>query len=259
MRVLVELGGQRFEVDQSQPLELAQPLDFYGKQPQAFGMGQARAKAVEGGGFVGDVRRGGSVNCEQVELIAHGHGTHTECVGHISAERVAVGDLAPEVFLPAVLLRVETRSARECGESSRGKSAPDDRVICASELRAALARADVPDAFCRAIVIATSGDGCGAPLRDFSGTNPAYFSAEAVDWLRQQGCEHLLVDLPSIDREDDGGKVPAHHAFFGVDSDGQFGEAARRRTITEMIAVPDEAAEGSYVLSLRFPRFMLDA
>ncbi|WP_206524287.1 cyclase family protein [Lujinxingia sediminis] len=259
MRLWVELGGVRYEVDALSPVELAQPLNFYGEQPQAFGLGRAQARAVEGGDFVGDVRRGGSVNCESIELIAHGHGTHTEGVGHISAERVPVGDLAPDPLLPAVLLRVTTRSLAESGDSSQGKSAPDDRVICTAELRAALSRADVAPAFCRAIVIATSGQGAAAPLRDYSATNPAYLSAEAVAWLLEQGCEHLLIDLPSIDREDDGGTTPAHRAYFELDADAGPTDAGRRRTITEFIDVPKPACEGAYFLSLRFARFVLDA
>lgn len=259
MRLWVELDGMRYEVDALSPLELAQPLNFYGEQPQAFGLGRAQARAVEGGDFVGDVRRGGSVNCEAIELIPHGHGTHTEGVGHISAERVPVGELAAEALIPAVVLRVATRSLAESGDRSEGKSSPDDRVICTSELRAALARADVAPAFRRAIVIATSGEGAAAPLRDYSGTNPAFLTAEAVAWLLEQGCEHLLIDLPSIDREDDGGTTPAHRAYFELDAEVGPTDAGRRRTITELIDVPDAAVEGPYLLSLRFARFMLDA
>ncbi|TXD35817.1 cyclase family protein [Lujinxingia vulgaris] len=260
MRLWVELDGARYAVAADHPLELAQPLDFYGEQPRAFGLGRAQARAVEGGDFVGDVRRGGSVNCESIELIAHGHGTHTEGVGHISAERVPVGDLAPDPLMPAVLLRVATRTLGASGDSSEGKSSPDDRVICTSELRSALQRADVSPAFCRAIIIATSGEGAAAPLRDYSGTNPAYLTAEAVTWLLAQGCEHLLIDLPSIDREDDGGTTPVHRAYFELSAVGAGPtDAGPRRTITELIDVPESASEGPYFLSLRFARFMLDA
>ncbi|WP_158542484.1 cyclase family protein [Lujinxingia litoralis] len=258
MRMVVEFNGQHYEVDH-RPVELAQPLDFYGAQPQAFGLGRASARAVEGGSFVGDVRRGGSVNCEAVELIAHGHGTHTECAGHITGERMAVGSLAPEALIPATLLRVKTCALEECPEHTAGISAPGDRVISAAALQAALVRAAAPGEFVRAILIATAGPGAAIPLRDYSGTNPAYFTAEAIAWLLARGCEHLLVDLPSIDREDDGGTTPAHHAYFGVDPQGGLDQAGRRRTITEMIAVPDDLEEGAYFLSLRFARFLLDA
>ena len=65
--------------------------------------------------------------------------------------------------------------------------------------------------------------------------------------------------MPSIDREDDGGTVPNHHRFFGLEPGGEPDEASRRRTITEMIDVPDGVDDGRWALSLRFGRLITDA
>ena len=73
------LGGTAYRVQLSPAFDLAIPLDFEGDQPHAFGLPRARAHAAEGGGFIGDTRRGGSCNCETITLNPHGSGTHTEC------------------------------------------------------------------------------------------------------------------------------------------------------------------------------------
>ena len=41
--------------------------------------------------------------------------------------------------------------------------------------------------------------------RNWSGTNPPYFTTEAINHIASLGCAHLVVDLPSVDREDDEG------------------------------------------------------
>ncbi len=64
--------------------------------------------------------------------------------------------------------------------------------------------------------------------------------------LNKAKIEHLLIDLPSVDRESDGGKLEFHHAFWGVPNDPQF-----HKTITELIFVPNHIPDGDYILNLQ--------
>ena len=90
--------------------------------------------------------------------------------------------------------------------------------------------------------------------RQYSGTNPAYMTAEAALYLREAGIKHLLLDVPSIDREDDGGKLSAHHAFWNYPT------APRKDcTITELIFVDEKIADGFYLLELQYAAFDNDA
>jgi hypothetical protein len=66
--------------------------------------------------------------------------------------------------------------------------------------------------------------------------------------------KHLLLDLPSVDREEDGGVLAAHHAFWDHP-----GTLDLERTITELIHVPPTAKDGDYLLELQLPRIMNDA
>jgi hypothetical protein len=67
----------------------------------------------------------------------------------------------------------------------------------------------------------------------------------------ESGIQHLLIDLPSVDKEKDEGKLLAHKAFWNVTDVNDLNLDARlEATITEMIYVPDNVADGSYLLNL---------
>ena len=78
--------------DIGEPIDISIPLRFNGPQPNAYGVEPASASACEYGSLVGDTRRGGRVNFERVSFVPHCNGTHTECVGHITNERISVRD-----------------------------------------------------------------------------------------------------------------------------------------------------------------------
>jgi hypothetical protein len=65
---------------------------------------------------------------------------------------------------------------------------------------------------------------------------------------------HLLLDLPSVDREEDGGRLAAHKAFWGLPEDPR-----PRATITELIYAPPEVADGTYLLNIQLAAFENDA
>lgn len=254
-----EVDGRAYRADVSGARSLAIGLDFDGPQPNAFHLAQASARAVEAGEFVGDTRRGGSANCLDVHLNPHGNGTHTECVGHIVDEAVAVGELATKPLMPAALGSVATVALGDTDETYDGICQPDDQVLTRRALEAAFA--GTPAGFFEAVVIRTLPNSPDKTARTYSGQNPPYPTAQAVAWLAEVGCEHVVLDLPSLDREDDGGTLPNHHLFFGVAAGAKTlgGAEPSSRTVTEMAYVDDEVADGVGLLSLQVPRFSLDA
>lgn len=260
MKVKVEVAERVWQVDMAHPLELAIPLNFEGSQARAFGLPRAQSSAFAAGDFIGDRRRGGSANCETLQITPHGNGTHTECVGHITEERIYLSEFAVPPLIPATVLTVSCCDLGESGEAYGGDWAPDDSVITGAALEAAWGQLDCADEFRRALVLRIgSASQRFESLADHSGTNPPFLTTEAVRWLRSVGCDHLLVELPSVDRESDGGALPNHHRFFGVEPGRPADEEARRRSITEMIAVDSNIDDGPYILALQFPRLQTDA
>lgn len=230
------------------PIDISIQLRFNGPQPNAYGVETAKSKACEAGDIVGDTRRGGSVNFEQYTLIPHCNGTHTECVGHITHERISVLDCLKDAFIPAVLVSVEP-------ESANGKD-----VITADLLQAAFASGTL--AVQSALIVRTLPNDDSKLTRQYGeGNIPPYFTAEAMEWIVESGFRHLLVDMPSIDRLFDEGKLSNHRIFWNV-KPGSFETHSDTRmysTITELIYVPNSVADGEYLLNLQIAPFASDA
>ena len=70
----------------------------------------------------------------------------------------------------------------------------------------------------------------------------------------EKGVEHLLIDLPSVDKEKDGGMLVSHRAFWDFK-----GKIRANATITELIYVNNRIIDGTYLLNLQVAPFENDA
>jgi kynurenine formamidase len=257
----LQAGGKRWTARLDQPFDLSIPLLFDGAQPGFFGAEPARATALSAGSFVGDVQRGGSCNCYSYTVTPHCNGTHTECIGHVTADRVSIRDIAIEHFVPALLISVQPESSATTEERSEPPPQPGDLLITQRSLAAAVARAENLDSI-SALIVRSLPNTPEKRRRDYStGELPAYFSAAAMQWIVSHGIDHLVVDLPSIDRSHDAGKLNGHRLFWGLAPGATDSNSARRRnaTLTEMAYIEEAIPDGSYLLNLQVAPFMADA
>ncbi len=227
--------------------DLSIPLDFDGAQPNAFGAPRARADALCVGGFVGAVARGGSCECATVTFTPHCNGTHTESARHLTGDGPAPYELLRDLDLRACVITVQPVRAAATKESSDPVPQPDDLVVTAEALAAALASVSDPEV--NALIIRTLPNDAAKRSADWSQWSAPFFTREAMAWIAAR-FEHLLFDGPSLDRADDGGKLTAHRVLW---------DARPRATVTELIFVPDAVADGLYRLSLQVPAFVSDA
>lgn len=235
----VTIGSRTYRLGQS--VDLAIPLDPHGPQPNAYGVPPAEAHPYSGKGFLLDTRHGGSCNCEVLKLIAHCHGTHTESVGHLTVDACPITTAMPEPFLRCSVISVQ----------------PNGREIRAGELE----HSHLDTAFLDALVVRTLPNSLVKITRHWENSTTPYFTPEAMKVIRAKGVNHLLVDLPSLDPLADGGLLAAHRVFWDMPPGSQElpeGEV-RRRTVTEMIFVPDEVPDGHYLLTIQLPRLVSDA
>lgn len=258
----IKINGRFYEVDADQPLDVSIPLDFDGAQPNAYGVEKATAKACEAGDLIGDTRRGGSCNFEQVTFIPHCNGTHTECVGHLTQKRISVHKCLKDVFIPATLVSIEPENAAASGESYSIDFGGTDELITRKTIENTLqktkARAFLP---LEALIIRTLPNDESKKRRAYLENIPPFFSTEAMRFMIEKGVRHLLVDLPSIDRTFDEGKLSNHRIFWNIEQ-GSFetNEASlTNHTITELIFVPNEIEDGNYLLNLQIAPFASDA
>jgi kynurenine formamidase len=236
--------------------DISIPIQFNGPQPNAFGADIAAARACEYGTLVGDTRRGGSCNFEQITLIPHCNGTHTECVGHITNERISIRECLTDLYVPSQLVTVEPVPAESCGESYAVPFERGDRVITRD-----LLQTEAMPSGRTGLVIRTLPNDDSKLARAYGDPAPPYFTTEAVEFIVSIGIAHLLVDLPSIDRLNDDGKLSNHRIFWNVEK-GSFltnRETRRSSTITELIYAPNEIPDGGYILNLQIAPFESDA
>ncbi len=229
-----------FRVNLAKPIDISIPLRHGAENPNAFGVQDPDFTPFRAGGFVGSVSEGGACNCENILLNPHGNGTHTECVGHITKERVTINGQLKNFFVIAALVSIQPETARN-----------GDLVIQEHHIRAAVKNlhTDVLGLIIRTVPNAVSK----ATMR-YAGTNPPYLSEAAATALAVSGIQHLLVDFPSLDREDDGGKMLAHRAFWDFPHNTRL-----HATVTEMVFVPDSVKDDVYLLNMQIPSFESDA
>ena len=154
------------------------------------------------------------------------------------------------------LASVEAQDAAGCDESGGPACVHSDLLIT----RAALVDATgTPGS--TALAIRTLPNPENKRTRAYEAGTTPYFSVEAMQWIVERGIQHLLVDTPSVDRLDDGGRLTAHRIFWGLEADGRsVSDAARATaTITELIYVPDTIGDGQYLLDLQIAPLVSDA
>jgi hypothetical protein len=237
MKVTFHQNGTLWEADLDAGVDVSIAVEGQGSGVRAWGLKPAEIRPHREGGFTGSVRAGASVNFNDVSFNPHAHGTHTECMGHITPEGESLRDNPPPAWLLATLVSIEPEVRGE------------DRVISGDQLKKAL----VPPVS-KAVVLRTLPNPEAKKRTDYSGTNPAYLEPVGVEWLRSQGVEHLLLDLPSVDREEDGGALAAHKAFWGLPE-----HPRPEATITEFLYVPPHLMDGTYLLNLQVAAFDNDA
>ena len=259
MNARIALSGGEVRIDLTRPVSLALTLDFDGPQPRHFGAPRAAARPFAAPGFSGAVASGASCNCEVITLIPHCQGTHTECVGHLTRERLDAWRVVPAGLVPALLLSVTPEAAAVSGESTIPAPAAGDLLISARAIEHAWP-AGAPFA-ARALVIRTLPNTADKATRDYTLASPPYLSREAAQLLVSRGILHLIVDVPSLDRTHDAGRLTAHRIFFGLPAGSAQLDAASRpdATVTEFAFVPDQLPDGAYLLELQVPALAGDA
>lgn len=253
MNVVLAVGARSYAADLARAVSIAAPVAFDGERAGYFGATPASARPYQAGGFVGDTRRGGSCNVPVLRVNPHCDGTHTESVGHILDIEVPLPEVAPAALVAATLITVAPVPAVDTRDDYEPALEAEDRVLTRDQIERALL--GVESAWCKALVIRTRRVGKGTSDERAM----PFFTASAMRLLAERGVEHLLVDFPSLDRMHDEGLLTAHHLFWDVSRGARNPTETTRRgcTVTESITVPDELADGRYLLSLQLPAFAL--
>lgn len=233
MIIEFERRGQKWQANLDQAFDCSSTFGEPEREPRAWYAEPVKIEPIVMGDWVGAVKEGASVNFFQVQLVPHGNGTHTECYGHIDKGHQKLNAHLLEHHFIAYFHR-------------QGLKEQQGNRILSLE--------DLPDIDWQEIeVFAIEAKGISFP-QDFSGTNPPYFDPALCAFLAEKGVKHLICNLPSVDREEDGGALAAHKAFW------QYPENTRQySTITELAVFPSEMEAGYYYLNLQTAPLHSDA
>jgi arylformamidase len=227
MKTIIEKEGEKYSVDLSKPLDIS-TLISPGKCANAFYLPDVSIEPFRAVDFIGNVEKGGACNVNNVFLSPHGNGTHTECIGHITKENYSINNVLTRFLFTAQLITVEPEKLN------------DDFIITEELIKNKLVEN------IEALIIRTLPNNESKLTRNYSGTNPPYLHHLSAELIAQKNIKHLLLDLPSVDREDDGGKLLAHHAFWNYPANPRLDA-----TITELIYVNNAIKDGLYLLNIQ--------
>lgn len=233
-----------FHIDLSKPIDISIALTNTDENPIAWYQGKPEIEPVKMDDWIGKVSEGkSSTNFNNIFFNPHAHGTHTECLGHITRDFYSINQCLKQFFFLAEVISIQP-------EEITG-----DLVITKSQVEQALKGNST-----EAIIIRTLPNDDSKKHLKYSNTNPPYLSEQAAIFIREAGIQHLLIDLPSVDKEHDDGKLLAHKAFWNVKNVNDLNKDARLNcTITEMIYVDENIKDGSYLLNLQIASFENDA
>lgn len=244
-----DIHGESHWFALGEPLPVSRIVGFgaEGRSPNAFGLPLPERKTLENPGvFVADVERGGSCNVSLLEYCPHGV-THMETSAHVlgaSARPPQVRDI-PAGFLSGTVFLMDL-------SADPGKPGS---LIAWETVRAKLETITFPITI---LAIKTHASLLEESY-DFSGKNFTALSPEAAKGIHdylfppkgsggkapETRINCLILDLPSIDPEQDGGKLAAHRCFFGLPESGFAAEDGEKRALVELARFAG-LAEGYY-------------
>ena len=237
MIAIIQYNSRKLQIDLSKPLDISMPIISSKKNVNAWYIDEPKIEPVKDGEWTAAVSEGASVNFNNIHFNPHAHGTHTECAGHITEKVHSINQNLKTFFFLAEVITVAPENDNE------------DKIISKKQLQFALGNKKRD-----AIILRTIPNTREKLSKQYSHTNWTYLKEDAVKFLVSKGVKHLLIDLPSIDKEKDGGELLGHNAFWNTK-----GKLRLDATITELIYVSNKIEDGEYFLNLQIAPFENDA
>ncbi len=233
----IQYNSKKIKINLAKPLDLSIPLRGDATNVNAWYISHPKIAPEIFDTDIISVAHGAAVNFNTITFNPHAHGTHTETVGHITKESYPINTCLKQFFFLAEVITIAPELEG------------DDFVISKKQLQFALGNKKR-----EAIVIRTLPNTSEKKSQQHSNTNWTYFKEDAITLLVKKGVKHLLVDLPSIDREEDNGELKGHKVFWNY-----HGKLRTDATITELIYVSNKIEDGCYMLNLQIAPFVNDA
>jgi arylformamidase len=238
MKAKIECNKTFYIVNFERGTDISIPLVPGKMTPNCFYAPFFDAKPFTSGDFVGSVKKGAPVNFFNVFINPHGNGTHTECVGHITDETITINKCLTQFLFFGEVISVFP------------KLLPNgDKVITRENLEMMGRQYET-----EVLILRTLPNDDSKKDKNYSGTNPPYVDKEAIQLINDWNIKHLVLDLPSVDREEDGGRLEGHKAFWYAENGWD-----TSKTITELVYLPERVKDGLYFVQFSIISLEMDA
>ena len=247
----IEIGKSVYKIDLNQSYDLSIPIDPNKKSPSFYDKEPLKIKYYNDSKKVWEMKKGSTCNIPVINLNIHCGSTHTECRSHITKESLNISEIIKDSFIPTILISVKpTESIGD--ETYHHNLTNKDLIITKSILKNKLEPYKINNI--NGLIIRTLPNlENEVIIKNYNLQHNAFFSNEAIHYLKSLKIEHLIVDLPSIDKFDDGGLLGNHQIFWDIKKE------PNENTITELAFIKNDIKDGSYLLSLNILNINLDA
>ena len=238
MDIHLSYNNETWKADLSKPLDISISMGNDKKaKVNCYFATPFQANPVKADSWEGSVKTGFPVNFYDIAINPHGNGTHTECFGHLSVEMQSVSDQLKEYHFISQLISISPSEIN------------GDLVFTLSDIEHI---EFIPKL--KGLVIRTLPNESTKLFANYSGANPPYFDAALIAHFNAMGITHIIIDLPSIDKESDGGLLAGHRAFWNNGSPDRL-----NCTITELVYIDNSIKDGLYLVNLQLAPIELDA
>ena len=237
----ININNEKFKVDLNNPIDLSLTSKVENSF-KAWYVDEIKINTIKNGDFIGSVNEGGAVNFKEILINPHGNMTHTESVGHISKEEINVNKLLKTYNFLAQLITIKPQKIINKNKKEV------DQIISLKQIKNKI----IPNI--QALIIKTQNNYDELTKKNYNHTNWPFLAESSASYIRSKGIQHLLIDQPSIDKEFDEGKLLAHRAFWNYPN-----EIDSKKTITELIGIPNHVKDGRYLLNLTLANIENDA
>ena len=253
----IEYYGKKYIIDTTKFSDLSIPYNFNGSQPNFFNVKPGFSKPFQSESLCYSISQGAGCNVSEINMNIHCTGTHTECVGHLLSIACSVSDCIQELYIPTILLTISPISFSECVDSYHFNVNAFEKVISKDLIKISFEKYKSMNPL--SIILRTLPNPKEKQYYSFSKHTPPFFTNDAIRFLSNK-VQHLVVDIPSIDRMKDDGILGNHRIFWGNHNDPKGSvNSNSNKTITELAYIPNNIKDGFYFMNLQLPHFQIDA
>ena len=258
MIINISHNNQNYKIDTKQLFDISIPYKFNGEQPNFYDVDPGHSTPLKLGERIYSVRSGAGCNVFEISMNIHCTGTHTECVGHLLENPGDIGIVLKDIILPAVLITVDPNSFVDTKESYHCLVDANEMVISRKSIQEEVKKWEGHQP--QALIIRTTPNAENKKYYKYTINLPPFFTNDALRYISDTGIQHLVVDLPSIDRMSDNSILGNHRIFWG-DGENAIGEVNPDsiNTITELAFIPNKVLDGFYFINIQLPHFECDA